>query len=831
MPSGEQPQIMSTHIPTSRKYQRNGLPGYIYTLQLVLLTCFSLQGTIVRAETAVTSFEQAVADSATDPEIITRELDRIEHALKSATPPVKELDNFLSTLNKSKTWGQTCAGEQEQAQTKNEQLLAAVGKPVPGEQADVTRQRSRLGKDKQEIEKQLATCRVIAQRSELLGNAVSTIRKNIQSEQLFARGPDLPTLLMDTVAEPGVWLQATRHFVTDTSRLAELNQTDILIFVLVTGLAMVVGGYIRAFATHRIERAGVPAGTTDRCILALLLTIHRYAIALLATATAAVLLYHHGKGLHPVPFINIIAYGLPLVLVLTATINLLIHSLPVAGPATDEPKNIAKPLSYHLKILVILIFIGYLLFATIVAQSLPETVFLLARLIYGAVFIINLAWLLWLVGSTTQSKFRLFLRITASTLLLSSLVCDILGYHNLAGYIFEFVVGTVVVLGMYFLVSSIVRDQLDALEEGRGGRQHRLRSALGLKPEQPVPGIVWIRLLFTLTLWTGLLLGLIKVWQIPQSTVEDLLTHVANGFTIGTFLLKPLNIAQSLLALVLLLTLNSWFRKWLEQEWLARTHMDRGARESVAMISGYVGISIAFLIALGIAGMDFSKLAIIAGALSVGIGFGLQNIVNNFISGLILLFERPVKTGDWIVVGDVEGYVKRISIRTTQIMTFDRADVIVPNTALISGNVTNLMLHNRRGRLRIPVGVAYGSDTGKVRELLLGIANEHAEVMGEGFRVSAPYVLFTEFGDSSLNFELRCFIPDIDRRRRIISDINFAIDAAFREHGIEIPFPQRDLHIRDNGKNTAGAASGITEAEAGSQNTDSTPAGKNDSHE
>jgi len=271
---------------------------------------------------------------------------------------------------------------------------------------------------------------------------------------------------------------------------------------------------------------------------------------------------------------------------------------------------------------------------------------------------------------------------------------------------------------------------------------------------------------------------------------------MTNGFTIGSYLLMPLSIAQALLALALLLTFNSWFRKWLEQEWLTRTHMDRGARESVAKISSYVGVLIAFVVALSIAGMNFSKLAIIAGALSVGIGFGLQNIVNNFISGLILLFERPVKTGDWIVVGDVEGYVKRISIRTTQIMTFDRADVIVPNTELISGNVTNMMLHDPRGRLRIPVGVAYGSDTGKVKELLLQIADEHPEVMGEGYGVIAPYVLFLEFGDSSLNFELRCFIADIDRRRRVVSDINFAIDEAFRENGIEIPFPQRDIHIK-----------------------------------
>jgi small-conductance mechanosensitive channel len=224
--------------------------------------------------------------------------------------------------------------------------------------------------------------------------------------------------------------------------------------------------------------------------------------------------------------------------------------------------------------------------------------------------------------------------------------------------------------------------------------------------------------------------------------------------------------------------------------------MDRGARETLVTMSGYVVVAIAILVALGVAGLEFSNLAIIAGALSVGIGFGLQNIVNNFVSGLILLFERPVKTGDWIVVGSTEGYVKRISIRSTQIETFDRADVIVPNSELISGQVTNWMLRDVHGRARVPIGVAYGSDTEKVKNLLLEVARAHPDVITDG-TYPEPRVLFLNFGDSSLNFELRCHVQNVDRRLSVISELNFAIDAAFRANGIEIPFPQRDLHVRD----------------------------------
>ena len=223
--------------------------------------------------------------------------------------------------------------------------------------------------------------------------------------------------------------------------------------------------------------------------------------------------------------------------------------------------------------------------------------------------------------------------------------------------------------------------------------------------------------------------------------------------------------------------------------------MERGSREALVTVTGYSGVLVGILVALGVAGIEFTNIAIIAGALSVGIGFGLQNIVNNFVSGLILLIERPVKTGDWIVVGGTEGYVKRIRIRSTQIQTFDRADVIVPNSELISSQVTNWMLRDTTGRARIPVGAAYGSDTQKVKQVLIKVANEHPEVMTYDPALK-PFVLFLGFGESSLDFELRIYIRNIDRRLRVISDINFAIDDAFREAGIEIPFPQRDLHIK-----------------------------------
>ena len=198
-----------------------------------------------------------------------------------------------------------------------------------------------------------------------------------------------------------------------------------------------------------------------------------------------------------------------------------------------------------------------------------------------------------------------------------------------------------------------------------------------------------------------------------------------------------------------------WFlRAVLKAEVFPRRQVDRGAADAITKLLHYSLIFIGFLLSVSLIGFDLQSFVVLGGALGIGIGFGLQNIVNNFVSGLILLFERPVRTGDWISVGSTEGYVKKISIRSTEIQTFDRAEVIVPNSDLISQQVTNFMLHDTRGRIKISVGVAYGSDVYQVRDLLLKACSDHPLVITDGSS-PAPKVLFRTFGESSLDFELR----------------------------------------------------------------------------
>jgi len=237
----------------------------------------------------------------------------------------------------------------------------------------------------------------------------------------------------------------------------------------------------------------------------------------------------------------------------------------------------------------------------------------------------------------------------------------------------------------------------------------------------------------------------------------------------------------------------SWFlRTFARSEVYPRWEFERGVGDSINTLLHYVLITVGFFIALSALGVQLRNFAIIAGALSVGIGFGLQNVVNNFVSGLILLFERPVRVGDTIRLEDELGIVSKIGLRSTTVTTLDQAEVIVPNADLISEKVTNWTLTNAVARAVIPVGVAYGSNISRVLEILTEVAGENADVLPE----PKPMVLFTEFADSSLEFEVRVWVRELRLRMFVRSAMLAEIDKRFRAEGIEIPFPQRDLHVR-----------------------------------
>lgn len=234
-------------------------------------------------------------------------------------------------------------------------------------------------------------------------------------------------------------------------------------------------------------------------------------------------------------------------------------------------------------------------------------------------------------------------------------------------------------------------------------------------------------------------------------------------------------------------------RQFLQKEILARTPWDLGQQYAVSRVIGYLIFVFGLIVGLQSLGVDLSSLVVLGGALGVGAGLGLQPIVSNFVSGLVLLVERPVRLGDRVEVGDTYGDVMRIGGRSTWIRTNDNEIIIVPNSEFVTARVTNWTANDRSVRFSISVGVSYASDPEKVRDLLLDIARQHKDVLTD----PAPDVIFEGLGDSSLNFQLRVFtINQVQTPARLKSDLYFAVFQTFGQHGVEIPFPQRDLHLK-----------------------------------
>jgi len=280
-----------------------------------------------------------------------------------------------------------------------------------------------------------------------------------------------------------------------------------------------------------------------------------------------------------------------------------------------------------------------------------------------------------------------------------------------------------------------------------------------------------------------------------QSILDTLREYL--GLKLFTINQTPVTIGSlfTFLALIaIVFVLANLIGYFLRRKLLPRLNFDEGTVYNIERIAKYSIIFVGALICFQFVGIDLSSLAVIFGLFSVGIGFGLQNITSNFVAGLILLFERPIKVGDRVTIGETLGNVTHINMRATTINSVDNVSIIVPNSDFISGQVINWSYGDKKIRLNIDVGVSYSSDLDLVLKCLREVAEDNGEVM----KNPAPVVHFIAFGDSSWNLKLRCWIPDPNRYWHTVSELNCDIVRKFKENNIEIPFPQRDLHIRSS---------------------------------
>ncbi|MGC8491205.1 MAG: mechanosensitive ion channel family protein, partial [Syntrophobacteraceae bacterium] len=462
----------------------------------------------------------------------------------------------------------------------------------------------------------------------------------------------------------------------------------------------------------------------------------------------------------------------------------------------------AKLFCLHLEIFLAYVVLGFVATSILWLDSFPITVKLFINHLYELGVLI---WTFALLRPNFLKKFiarppfpnwEKWLRLLWSALfllLVAVLFMELLGFQSLSIYTVNATVLTEAIIVAALLLAGTGKGVLKEIFERENVffKTHRGRRAKLRQFYLPV------RLALSAALLAGSLAALLWAWGIGLNSLTRLMGHLSKEVRLGSLHLSPLNVLAASLVLYIIFRGAGLARTILRDRIFPRTGWDQGVQYSIATILQYGIIISGVLLAMNILGFPLASLALLAGAMGIGAGLGLQNVIANFVSGLVLLFERPIKVGDMLVVDGQWGEVKAIKIRSTVFETYDRYVLIIPNSDLLSGKIVNWTHHGiGPNRLTLTVGVGYNSDVTMVTALLLEICNANPRVMKE----PPPQVFFKAYGDSSLNFNIWVFVRVPGDRNPATHEINTAIFEAFKEKGIEIPFPQRDLHIIDERK-------------------------------
>ncbi|PYE90080.1 mechanosensitive ion channel family protein [Phyllobacterium leguminum] len=684
-----------------------------------------------------------------------------------------------------------------------EQLGPAPAKDQPAEPEIVTDERNKLTTEKAQINAMIGETEDTSLTANQMIERIGEMRRNLFTRTLSQRVDINYALGSEVAGAAGAEAQTLGRVVSSWWRFVLFFKFKP--FLAAAFLALCAALVLRFGARRFLGRFFLSRDVTVEAPSYLSRLSAAFWSTLIPTAAAAVFL---GTTYYLLDYFNVLRPDIAAMLSSLFTVILIvyfIHRLAKAVLCADMPNwRLVRIASRPARVLTFLITATALIngldyFLNTVNQILVSPLSLtvaksLLATVLGGLLIIAIAWVKPFEDEETGAAkpWPKALRLFLICLGLFPIVAALLGYIGLARFASQqIVVNGAFLVTMYlgFLTARAITDEhaFGGTSIGRAMQQRFGTSEASLDQLGLVAGI----LINIAVLLVGIPLILLQLgfqWSELQTWFLRLLT----GFQIGSFSISFTGIFTGLLLFVAGYFLTRWFQNWLDGSVMARGRVDSGVRNSIRTVIGYVGLALAALVGISAAGVNLSNLALIAGGLSLGIGFGLQNIVQNFVSGLILLVERPIKVGDWVEAGGVGGIVKKISVRATEVETFQRQSIIVPNSSLINANVANWTYRNKLGRVDIPVGAAYGSDPRKVHAALLEIGRSHPQVL----KNPEPFVAFKAFGASSLDFELRVFLADISNGANVQNDLRFQIMEKFAAEGIEIPFPQTDIHLR-----------------------------------
>ena len=633
----------------------------------------------------------------------------------------------------------------------------------------------------------------------LWGNMLNTEMTLVNPKTLFKANHELISFGLDIIKSPYAWYKNLS--LSDTKKVDD----NIIIILSIISFITILGYFLRRLIIrHFGYKTDIESPKLGRKIIAACATWCAYGI--IPTAIVAFCLHWIMQAdLMQGSFFGIVLhsalYYLLYIIIGRATCRVVFtphnEKWRLINMSTDKAKSLTKAIYFTIWMVGIFAYMQNI----VIISKYPLELLSYILAVSASIKALCMAWIFYIYFAGEQIEslsedsndeildekegytYRIGMLVSVFTLVIICL--SLFGYARLA----SFIVNRSLLSGVVIAVFNILRNfAYDAVQHillmGLWVKTFRMRKIFLRKFD------FWFGIIAE-PLMALLLLGVILVlWGMPFDVLKSNVYKAISGFTIGGIKISLLSIMWGTIVFALCIWIIKMMRYRIEYKMLEKTNLDSGTKHSLASGFAYICYVLAGLLAIAVMGGNLTNIALIAGALSVGIGLGLQDIVNNFVSGIIMLFERPIKVGDWVVIGTEEGEVKQINIRSTEVQTFNRSSVIIPNSQVLSNSVINRTHENNWARYAVKVGVAYGSNVDKVKDLLLECAASHPKVA----KKPAPYVLFQDFGENSLDFEIRFYVSDINVGWTAPSDIRFIINRRFKEEGIEIPFRQMVIH-------------------------------------
>ena len=740
------------------------------------------------------------ADNTTSPrarlDSIRGELTQIEGSLANPNVSDAELQRqrlrLQPLLDQLRILTDEQAPRTEQAKLRLDQLGAKPDANAPPETPDVARERETRTKTFAEADETLKIGRATLLQAEQLQSSIGDLRRDRFAKALFAAGP--------SILNPEVWSTTLTAFPADL-RASQFIFGDWLsvftsalfsprgVLVALSFLGAIALYVARARYMPRLTaRLAASVDSTDRHILygALIRVVARTA----PPALASWLIYAglNTAGLLPPriqPVILAAVFGLALFAFVQALVDALFAPGEPQRRLASVMESTAKTVTWLGGSLAIVMAIGGVLEAWLQAIAAGLTLSIIVRGVVATVFAVTLIAGLYRLRDNQEIEQEACLgpyvpvdgaslgpvRILGWIVGLGIILALLFGYVVLATFLTEQVIWLGILAAVFVLLMQLIDLGIVSQLTGDGRFALTLRAGIGLRAATLQKIAVVLSGVLKIVLIVVTIMLALAPWGLESTDLTTSLRAAFFGFQVGGVTVSLSSIVVAILLFALGLAATRSLQRWLDGKFLPTTSLDTGLRNSITTAAGYVGYAAAAAIGFSSLGLSLERLTLVASALSVGIGFGLQSVVSNFVSGLILLWERPIRVGDQVLVGDAEGIVKRINVRSTEIETFDRSSVIVPNSNLVSGVVRNRVRSDRTGRVLISISVPRRLNPTEVRAMLLDAAEAHGDVL----KKPPPNVLFKKLGTTTMDFDLICVVGDVDIVGRVTSDLNYAI--------------------------------------------------------